>query len=285
MRAAAVDDDGFLLDRQVRPTPRDAPAPDALLDLMRRVLDHNAAGVAVVGVPGRVIYDSGRLEMAPNLPEGWLEHLTEEEPSASVGLPVSLANDADLAAVGEASFGAGRPYSDVVYMTISTGVGAGVVTGGRVVRGRRSLAELGHTVIDVNAAARGEPSTLEQLGSGTALARLAEEAGLPGDGREVIGRATAGDPVAGAVWERVMDAAAFGAVNAAQAFSPDVIVVGGGVALSSDELLGRMRARLASHGPAGVSVEVLRATLGDDAALAGAAGWRIAFSAEAVTDG
>ena len=97
---------------------------------------------------------------------------------AKRGLSVSIANDADLAAVGEAWFGAGRDFADVAYLTVSTGIGAGIVTGGLLVHGGRSLAEVGHTVVDGEALADGRPATVEELGSGTALDRLAEEAGL-----------------------------------------------------------------------------------------------------------
>ena len=121
---------------------------------------------AVVGLPGAVDYESGRLLWAPHLPARWPDLLSGEELSAQVGLPVSIANDADLAAVGEAAFGAGAGTADVAYLTISTGIGAGVVHGGRLLRGKRSLAEVGHTVIDWNAWRRGSPCTLEELGFG-----------------------------------------------------------------------------------------------------------------------
>ncbi len=96
-----------------------------------------------------------------------------------LGLPAHVANDADLAAVGEAAFGAGADADDVAYPRRSRpGIGAGVVHGGRLVRGRRSLAEVGHTVIDWRAWLHGDPSTLEELGSGSGVARLAPRAGL-----------------------------------------------------------------------------------------------------------
>ena len=104
--------------------------------------------------------------------------LSNDRLTARLGLPVAVANDADLAAVGEAVFGAGARGVDVAYLTISTGIGAGIVHHGRLEHGRRSLAELGHTVIDRRAWREGLPSTLEELGSGSGLARLAHEAGL-----------------------------------------------------------------------------------------------------------
>jgi glucokinase len=202
-----------------------------------------------------------------------------------LAVPVALANDADLAAVGEAQFGAGRHYRDVVYLTLSTGVGAGVVFDGRLVHGRRSLAEVGHTVIDREAAAAGQPATLEDLASGTALARLAAEAGLDGDGATVVRLVEAGHPGARVVWDRVVEAAAIGVANLAHLYSPDVVVVGGGLGRVGSLLLDPIRAYLAGHGPRELTVDVVGAALGDDAGLAGAAGWREAFAREVVLHG
>ncbi len=89
---------------------------------------------AVIGVPGRIDHMAGALEHAPNLPSHWPGALHEALLTDHLGVPVSLANDADLATVGEACFGAGRGAADVVSITVSTGVGAGVLLGGRLVR-------------------------------------------------------------------------------------------------------------------------------------------------------
>lgn len=273
MRAAVVAPGGGVVQRRVEPTPRDATCPEALLALVAGLLGGADCEVAVVGVPGRVDYRAGRLETAPNLPPGWVASLSEEQLSSALGLPVTLANDADLAALGEARFGAGRPYEDVVYVTLSTGVGAGVVLGGRLLHGRRSLAEAGHMVIEQAAVTRREPATFEDLASGTALARLAGEAGMEGGGPEVVRRVEAGDPAARVVWERVTDAAATGVTNLAHLYSPQAVVVGGGLGRVGDLLLEPIRLHLGEHGPSGLTVDVVGADLGDDAGLAGAAAW------------
>jgi glucokinase len=279
MRAARTSADGVVSRRQEVPTPGSADA-GPLLALVHEVLGSEPVRAAVIGVPGRVDYGAGVLEHAPNLPTGWIDELTEDRLGASLGLDVSLANDADLAAVGEAWFGAGREHRDVAYLTVSTGIGAGMVAGGLLVHGRRSMAEVGHSIVDRRALESGW-ATVEDLGSGTALARLARAAGLEADGREVDGREVegrwrAGDPVATEVWEEV---------NLAQLFTPDVIVVGGGVGLVGEAVLGPMRTLLAEWGPAGLPdpIEVVNAALGDDAALAGAAAWHRAFTPEAAS--
>ncbi|HZD66021.1 MAG TPA: ROK family protein, partial [Acidimicrobiales bacterium] len=179
----------------------------------------------------------------------------------------------------EAYFGAGKGYADVAYVTVSTGVGAGVVLGGRLLHGQRSLAEVGHTVIDRRAFGAGEPATFERLASGTALARLAEEVGIAGGGPEVETLAAAGHRAARGVWEEVVLAIEVGLRNVIESFSPDVVVVGGGVGLSDDSLVATLGERLAADAPPGRRdpVEVVRAVLGDDAGLAGAAAWDRAF--------
>jgi glucokinase len=283
MRTALVDHDGGLLLRRAEPTPRDAACPDALLLLVSGMMEGVGVQDAVIGVPGRVNYESGTLEYAPNLPSGWAAALTEANLSAVLGLRVSLANDADLAAVGEARFGAGRGHADVVYVTISTGIGAGVILGGLLAHGRRSLAEAGQTIIDRPAVAAGAPATLEDQGSGTALDRLAAEAGLEGSGAGLVELVEAGDPAAVRIWGSVAEVAGIGVANLAHLFSPEIVVVGGGVARAGELLLGPIRAALARRGPRHLAsrIEVVPAALGDDAGLAGAAGWSDAVAREA----
>src|SRR5271156_6380051 len=127
MRAALVDDEGRVLLRRTVPTPAEADVPASLTDLIATVAadrSHGAVSHAVVGLPGAVDYEAGRLLWAPHLPEQWPDQLSNEGLTAHPGLPVSIANDADLAAVGEAWFGAGATSPAIAYLTISTGIGA-----------------------------------------------------------------------------------------------------------------------------------------------------------------
>lgn len=282
MRAAIVEADGSVRRRQERPTERQ-PAP--LLDLARDVLGTTAVQGAVVGLPGRVDYGAGTLEYAPNLDPGWPSALTEASIADALGVPVALANDADLAAVGEAWFGAGRRFRDVAYLTISTGIGAGVVTGGLLVHGRRSVAEVGHTIVDGQRLAEGRKATVEDLGSGTALTELAQEAGIADDGPALMELVRAGNPTATRIFERVAMAAAIGAVNLAHLFTPEVIVVGGGLGLVGELVLEPIRTLVAERGPRALPepICVVNADLGDDAGLAGAAAWSRAFKPEAAS--
>jgi glucokinase len=285
MRAAVVDSGGRVLERRIQPTPRDAECPEALIALIGHVPRRAAVAEAVVGVPGRVDYGQGRLESAPNLPPGWAPEIAEEKLADVLGLSVALANDADLAAVGESRFGAGRGYADIVYLTVSTGIGAGAVLGGLVVHGRRSLAELGHTVIDRAAALRGDPSTLEDLASGTALGRAAAAAGLHIDGPGLEALVRADDPRARRIWDAVSETVGIGVANLAHLFSPEVVIVGGGVSRAGELLLEPIRSCLSRFGPRGLPkpIEVVLAALGDDAGLVGAAAWSEAFIPEAAS--
>ena len=282
MRVARTSPTGEVLDRIEQRTGDD---PAALLTHMKAVAACGPVAHAVVGVPGRVDYSHGRLEYAPNLSPEWASSLDEAPLSEALGVDVALANDADLAAVGEAWFGAGRDFADVAYLTVSTGIGAGVVTGGLLVHGRRSLAEVGHTVVDGQALAEGRPATVEELGSGTALDRLAEEAGLDARGKDLVQLVRGGDEQAAKVLTRVVTAAAIGAVNLAHLFTPEVLVIGGGRGLNGDLVLEPVRNLLEARGPVGLPqpIVVVNASLGDDAGLAGAGAWHRAFRPEAAS--
>jgi glucokinase len=283
MRCAGVGPDGTIEGRTLRPTPHDGTGVSALVALLHDVGNVAPCQAAVIGVPGRVDYRAGRLEHAPNLPPEWVSALSEQALSADVGLPVALANDADLAAVGEAYGGAGRDHSDVAYLTLSTGVGAGVVLGGLLLHGRRSMAEVGHEVIAIDRLRSGRPATLEGLASGTALGQASAAHGLGPLGVDIVRSVEAGDKEAARIWADLVAAAAVGVVNLAWVFSPEVIVIGGGLGLVGDVLLDPLRAAVARDGPPAITppIEIAPAALGDDAGLTGAAWWHTAFRPEA----
>lgn len=278
IRSAAVARDGTILARHRQATPTTDPHPTVVPEMILETvsqIDH-AAGVdrAVVGLPGIVDHVSEQLKTAPNLPPQWIGFLNEDWIASQVGLPVSLANDADLAAVGEARFGAGAEYHDVVYVTISTGVGAGVVVDGTLVRGRLSGGEIGHTVIDWSDAAAGVRATVEELGSGTAIDRQASVAGLGERGADLADLVRAGQEPATTVWNRALTAVGIGIANLAWLVAPQIVVIGGGVGRNFDLVEPVLRSQLDMHGPAaGGPIRLAVAALGDDAALAGAPAW------------
>jgi glucokinase len=281
MRAALVDPDGKIVTRRSARTPAHDDAPAALIELVKAVgSDHdgNHVSAAVVGLPGAVDYDTGKLLWAPNLPERWPDQLSREELTARLGLPVLIANDADLAAVGEAWFGAAAGAPDMGYLTVSTGIGAGIVERGRLLRGVRSLAELGHTVIDWNAWQEGAPSTLEELGSGSGLARMAKKAGLSDlNARGVELAAAEGDRSARDIWRGAIAAGAIAVTNLVMSFYPSTVVIGGGMGRQAsyfDAVRILVEERLEHHLD---RLAVVPAALGDDAGLLGAAAWQRAI--------
>jgi glucokinase len=274
MRVAVVHDDGTIVDRAHAPTPRDAPRIDPFIELLGDMRRRHAVAHAVIALPGRVDHEEGLLLHAPNLPDGWAVQVTRAALEAALDVEVDLANDADVAAVGEAYFGAGKGHRDVAYVTVSTGVGAGVLVGGSILLPRCSGGEIGHTVIESSAARRGEPAEVEELGSGTALARLAAEAGLEARGAELVELVHAGDARAVDVWERAMHAVGIGIANLVHIVAPTCIVVGGGVGRNGELVLAPVRAAIERYGPVGTHPEVVTAALGDDPGLIGAAAWR-----------
>jgi glucokinase len=215
----------------------------------------------VAGVPGWVDHEANVAVSLPNLP-AWGKLLANEV-AASLGISITLGNDADLAALGEHRFGAGIGVRDMVFVTCSTGVGAGVVIGGRLLRGRRSLAEIGHSVIDWRTG-----DTVEGLGSGTAVA---QQSGMLAE--EVAARALAGDEVAQRHFRAAADAFAVGVLNLAFLFAPQRIVVGGGMSQSGELLLGPVRERFAAERSPLLSVrpeDIVLAQQSQDAGLLGA---------------
>lgn len=255
LRVAVLDPYGGLLHRTSMSTPPDRP--EALAQAMRENLEASRFHIAgaVVGVPGPVSYRDGVPLALPNLPQ-WEGFVSAEGLARVLGIPVALANDADLAALGEHRLGAGRGTSDMVYLTVSTGVGAGVVLNGRLVHGRTSLAEIGFTVADVAGG-----STIEELASGAALERLA---GAPG--AEATRRAALGDPVAIAAFDTIGRVIGLAIHNLARLFAPQRVVVGGGLTTAGERLLAPARRYLEERG---LPVEVVRAALGDDGGLRG----------------
>lgn len=282
IRVALVAGDGSIVVRERASTPAGDPAPTIIPELIGAVMARGPGDAkprrAVVGLAGVIDHETERLVAAPNLPEPWIPTLSDDWLTTSTGLDVALANDADLAAVGEAQFGAGRPYRDVVYVTISTGVGAGVVVAESLVRGKLSGGEVGHTVIDRVAGAEGRPCTVEELGSGTAIERAAAAAGIEARGADLADLVRGGHQPAVEVWTNAIEAVGLGIANLAWIVAPQVVVIGGGVGMNGDLVIPIVERQLQAYGPASVHkdhgpIDVVTAALGDDAALAGAAAW------------
>ncbi len=213
--------------------------------------------------------------------------------AARLGLPVFIDNDANCAMLAEHRFGAARGHDHALLLTLGTGVGGGIVVGGELVRGALgSAGELGHMVIDQdgprchgNCPSRG---CLEALASGTALGREALEAavdfpgsalglaraqGVPITGALTTALAREGDPVAGAILERMGGFLGVGIASLVNIFNPSVVVVGGGVIAAGELLLAPARAMVAARAlsPSKESVRIVPARFGAESGMLGAA--------------
>lgn len=241
-----------------------------------------------IGCGGPLDAERGVLVAPPHLP-GWsdvpLAALAEE----AFGVPAVLENDATAAAAGEHRFGAGVGRRHLVYLTISTGVGGGVVLDDRLYRGAMGNgAELGHVTVDWDGRpcpGCGRTGCHEAYVSGTSIAARAREALARADvpsvlaaladltAADVAAAARDGDAVAAAVWEETTAALACGVVSIVNVFEPEVVVVGGGVSRAGEQLLGPVRKalRATAMSPAGRAVEVVRSPLGDRVGVVGAA--------------
>jgi glucokinase len=144
----------------------------------------------------------------------------------------------------------------------------------RLVRGRRSVAEIGHTIIDRQAFSNDEPATLEELASGSSVPRLAQMAAVPaqsGEQLEVLEEV--GDARASALWMEMVENVSIGIINIVWCFGPDLIIMGGGLGRER-ALFDPVRERMAKVAPTiAMSLSLVEAELGDDAGLVGAAAW------------
>lgn len=255
----------------------------AIEEALAAALAESGTGrVAGIGISaaGQVDWRTGRIAYAsPNIP-GWSGTPVKERLEARFGLDVTVDNDANAAAYGEAWAGAGRGIRDLAMVTIGTGLGGGLIAGGTLVRGGRFKGgEVGHMVIQADGVLCncGQRGCWEAYASGTAIARLAREAGLAGApaAPEVFARAEAGDAAARDVLSRAVRYLAQGLVSLSNVLDPDAFVLGGGVA-SQALLLPLLREALADPavaGARGFDLTLVRlAALGNDAGAVGAAG-------------
>ncbi|MGQ9780581.1 MAG: ROK family protein [Bacillota bacterium] len=294
--AILVDGAGNVLNELRRPTEAERGREVVLENIVaavRAVAGENFGRVAAVGLgaPGPLNRREGVIYQAPNLP-GWQDvpvvRLLREE----LGCPVFLENDANAAGFGEWALGAGRGTQDMIYLTVSTGIGGGLILGGRIHHGRDDGAgEVGHMTVlpDGPRCGCGRRGCWEALASGTAIARAMVEALAEGrksrvlelaggdpsavDAALVARAAREGDALAREVLERAFYYLAVGIVNLIHLLNPEAVVIGGGVAKMGEELFGPVRRMVAERAyPAMVrDLPIVPAALGDRAGVIGAA--------------
>lgn len=268
---------------------------DAVLDstfasveeALASVSDRSSVRGIGIGAPGPLDPWAGVIFNPPNLP-GWdntpLKTLFEQR----FGLRTVVGNDANLAAVGEHQYGAGKGFAHVIYVTVSTGIGGGIIVDNRLLLGQCGFAgEVGHMTIDMGGppCPCGNVGCLETLASGTAIARTARELVAAGAQtslnqlplQEITAKAVAeaaynGDAVARRILREAGLALGVGMVNLAHLFNPQRVIVGGGVSNAGELLWEPMRETVRTRAMTSCQrgLEIVPAALGDDAGLLGA---------------
>ncbi len=276
LRVGVVDQKGEVL-RRVAVSTDVAGGPRAIVAQMLRLTNEvkGDAPIMAAGVssPGPLDSDTGHTLELPSLP-GWNNFPLRDTLARELGLSVTLENDGIAAAVGEWKFGAGRGHNNIVYATVSTGIGGGVIANGHVLRGRGGLAcHIGHMMIMEQGPVCGCGGTgcFEALASGTAFSTAARIAGFA-DAAEVTVAARNGDMKAKTVVAREAELLGYGFASLLHLYSPERLIMGGGVSKAFDLLAPTIRAQIDRLAiPVFRSVEIVAAGLGDNAGLVGAA--------------
>jgi len=290
--AGVVDADLVVRHRAVRPTPATGVV-DLLAEVVGELAQAAEGDVAAVGIGMPSLVDPERREVV------WTNHLTLASTpvpdliSERLGMPVVIDNDANAALLAEHRFGAARGADHALLLTLGTGIGGALLVDGAIVRGAGGGAgEMGHLVVDAdgpdcpgNCPGRG---CLESLASGTALARLGEQAARDAP-TSALGRQLAeGRPITGAlVTELAYDGDGYareavavvgrwlgiGLSGLANIFDPELIVIGGGVGRAGDLLLDPAREQLASRAlpPVAARARIVPARFGEESGMLGAA--------------
>ncbi|MFH1634225.1 MAG: ROK family protein [Chloroflexota bacterium] len=207
--------------------------------------------------------------------------------SQHLDVPVVLGNDANLAAIGERKYGAGQGHDHLIYLTISTGIGSGVIMSGHLLTGSRGMAaELGHTSVlpDGPLCGCGQRGHLEAISSGTAIARWVQaelDNGVPSTlakvqpvtAQTVAEAARQGDKLAIATFERAGTYLGRALADFLHIFNPSIVIFGGGVSKSVDLFIEHLREAMEKHviSPGYIeNLTITTAALGDDSGLMGA---------------
>ena len=288
--AAVVTPEGEVLN-EVR-YPSSGPKERLLSSMARsvnEVRDGFEVGGVCLAVPGTVSTEENKIIDAPNL------HAIEgiplkDELEERTGLATAVENDANAAAWGEFRFGAGSEVSHLIFITLGTGVGGGVISHGVLLRGAQGAGgEMGHITIQATGprCGCGNHGCLEALASGTAIARRAREVASEKPdsalgqlaveravlGEDVAGLARQGDEAAISVLRETGVWLGIGLAGFVNVFNPEVIAIGGGAARAGDLILdaARHEVRLRAMSPSRDLVEINEATLGAESGVLGAA--------------
>lgn len=261
----------------------------AIYDVMKeaKVTISNVEGIGF-GFPGQIDCDNGIVRIAPNIP-GWINIPIAEIVSKEFGVPVKVDNDVRCAALAELNYGAGKGATNMICITVGTGIGSGLIVNGKLVRGASNAAgEIGHIKLQMNdgpLCGCGDQGCLEAFASGPAIVAMAEEyvkGGKSTKYRElakneitpyyVCEAAKQGDVVAKKIFETMGTYIGIGLSSVVNLLNPEKIVVGGGVADAGEFLFAPIRETLKKRSMPiqGAAVQVVHAELGNSAGVIGA---------------
>jgi glucokinase len=288
---AVVDEGGVVVAELVEPTPEESDAESVtavLLSLIERFRAEHQVVTIGVGAAGIVEWPSGTMLWAPN--NAYRDWPVREQLEKVTYLPVTVDNDANVAALAEARLG--EPYPNMVLVTVGTGIGGGLVMDGNIYRGPTGRAsELGHIILnpDGPSCGCGNRGCFEAYASGTALTRMARDAAADDpagliarlgaedgevDGHTVVKAVQQGDETAKAIFARLGRWLGVGIASLANIFEVDAVVVGGGLVETGELLLAPARAAAREYAYAPIArgiPPVVPATFGGDAGKIGAA--------------
>jgi len=289
-----VERKGRIIKDAKRLTPRTGPF--AVVDTIIELVEEVSAGVQPseiagigIGLPAQIDFTRQSIEFCTNLPLAGVD--VRSLVMSRVRQEVTLDNDGNLAAFGEARFGAAKGVRDFIMITVGTGLGGGIFIGGEPFRGSRGLGgELGHIVVELDGppCPCGGKGHLETYLGRHAIAAKGREAAAMFKGREIVAAAggdpdkvtaesvlmasKAGDPVAREIMLECAEVLGRALVGFVNIFNPRLICIGGGVAESADYMVARAAEVMQAEALAGRrDVEVVQAVLGNDAGILGAA--------------
>jgi glucokinase len=289
IRAAVYPEDSTtpLIQKKISTQGDDKTPLDRLLGLLKEIWPQEGEVKSIaIAAPGYLDPEAGVVISAPNIP-GWKNLSISERLRGEFSVPVYLGNDANLAALGELKFGAGQGHGDLLYLTISTGIGGGIIINKKVVAGVHGMAgELGHVVAipDGPMCSCGKRGHIEAVSSGTGIASYVKEKvkeGVPSvfgpdsspTAKEIAAAANNGDALSREAFERAGYYLGQTIADWLHMLNPSILILGGGVSRSGDLLMKPLLASLEEHIVTNEYIDTLQivpAALGDDAGLLGA---------------
>jgi glucokinase len=292
INGALADLNGKVISKYVLPTNASEGEENVLnriYEVIEKVLQDGgkkAEEIKAIGIgsPGPLDAKKGIIISTPNLP---FENFQLVKPiSERFGIPTYLDNDANVAAIGEHIFGAGKGTENMVFVTVSTGVGGGAILNGKIYRGSTCNAlEIGHTTVEKNGPRCncGNYGCVEALASGTAIGKRAKEAIQRGEetslksykelsSYEVFQEAKKGDKIASEILDSCLNYLGIGIANIVASFDPEMIIIGGGVTNGGSIVFDKVREVVKERcfETMANSCKIVPAGLGTDAGVIGA---------------